>query len=481
MNLFFSVEFIVFFYVVFTFIFSVFLSSTEEDPKPSIIALVFLFIFNILISINYLPISYFIVDPNTFISSVSSHFYKTSFISFFFLFMLFGASGFKRIVFNPETLFFYNMIFTAGIFLIICFDFMTVFLLLEIVSLPSYVLIALNKDRFAVEAAIKYLIYGSFASLTFIFSFITFAHFTGSTFSGDYLLFKIFSDNSKILEPTFYVFFIITFFIKFGVGPSYAWVPDVYQAANYPTFVYLSTVGKLALAFPLINFYFLYGNFEYKYFALALLIVSAYSGVYGLFVQQNFRRIFAYSSVINLSLALSVLFVPGSTPMDFYKYLFFYSVVSFFTYLTFGIYNQVTDNLSELKVFEDFKTFKGSPATNLFGIAIFLNSGLPPFGLFYAKAYVYGTLIASSDNLFYVIISVFFVFNSIIALFAYFRIISRIFDFANPRSYARYDISRCPKSYLGLVIAVLFFIIWLSFYWNYFINLLKNNKKTNAN
>lgn len=431
----------------------------------------FTFYYFILLFFNFFlyainsPFSYTFLD--IFYSDFDTLIIKLTLIVFQALFIIFIIISYKYYL-KPEITLFFNLSLSSALFISTTSDFIITFVLLELSSIPLYTLIALPKNRFAIEAAIKYLIFGSLASQLFILGFVFYSIMHGSNFISDIHFSQIFSANIK-QDNVFTVFFFASIFIKFGVGPFYSWLIDVYQASSFPLFLYNSTVSKLITFIPLITIgkYFS-GNSPYSYFFVALLLYSSFHAAINMFFQNNIRRFFGYSSVINFSFLIIVNFFDPYGPYILFKYLTFYILMLFFIFFIFDIYRVTNFARLEPEVIDDLSKNSNTYMSLFFCSSFIFSSGLPPIGIFYAKAYIYGVLLIS-NNLFDYAVVVILIVNSILALFGYFRIISKIYNFANPSS--KFLTAENDESFALVQVSVfiIFIIIFISFNWNYFV------------
>jgi len=353
-------------------------------------------------------------------------------------------------------------------------DYIITFILLELSSIPLYALIALPKNRYSIEAATKYLIYGSFASLLFIISFIFFTNTLATNSVSDLLFYNMFSPTTAVYDHFFTIFFFLSIFIKFGVGPFYNWLIDVYQASSYPLFVFNSTISKLITFIPLLTIgqHFSYST-PYTFFFVALLLYSSFHAVVNMFFQSNIRRFFGYSSVINFSFLMIANFFSSDGSLIFFKYLIFYSLILFLVYSVLDIYRLAVPERQEPELLEDLTKFPIFSQRFAFASTIIISSGLPPVGLFYVKAYVYGAILAGGLISNYILVGI-LILNSILSLFAYFRAVAKAFNFSGYRTskLAYFNEEAINVTYFSLALFAL--VIFISFSWTTFISILKH-------
>ena len=407
-------------------------------------------------------------------TDIRSLFIKLVLVTFQFFFFTFLFISYKDYL-KPEIVYFFNISVGSALFMASTNDWTITFILFELSSMPTYVLIALKKDRFAIEAALKYLIFGAFASQLFILSYIFYANTFGTNKISDIVFPLVFDSTynaSASQSQIFVVFFILSIFIKFGVGPFYSWLIDVYQASSYPIFVYNSTISKLIAFIPLFSFgQHFCSHTYYRGFFVLLLLYSSFHAVINIFFQNNIRRFFGYSSVINFSfLMLANFFTPDGT-IVFFKYLIFYCLILFGVYSAFEIYRLTDSEKQEPALLEELGATSSKSQQLFFASSVIVSSGLPPVGLFYAKAYVYGTVLINPLLFSYILVGV-LILNSILSLFAYFRAISKTYNFAGKRFSTVTKRTEESSLMLYFSLVIFTFVVQLSLNWTNFISFI---------
>ena len=150
---------------------------------------------------------------------------------------------------------YYALILTASaglMFLASARDLITIFLALELSSIPQYVLAGWGKDQRSGEAGIKYLLLGAIASALLLYGMALLYGFSGSTLLVDIgaAIADTGAENRALLIVSS-VLLIAGFGFKMAVVPFQMWVPDVYQGAPTPVAAFLS-VGSKAAAFAVV-------------------------------------------------------------------------------------------------------------------------------------------------------------------------------------------------------------------------------------
>ena len=133
-----------------------------------------------------------------------------------------------------------------GVCLMLSTDsFLTLFVGLELMSLPVYVLVVLAyRGPQSAEAALKYLVLGGAASATLLMGA---ALLYGGTGSLAIATFATALASPDTMALTGAVLVIAAFFLKAAVVPFHAWAPDAYQGASVPVTAYMATIVKAAV------------------------------------------------------------------------------------------------------------------------------------------------------------------------------------------------------------------------------------------
>ncbi len=198
---------------------------------------------------------------------------------------------------------------TLGIFVLSSSaDLITLFLGLELMVMPAYLLTGFHKtDRFSNEGALKYFLLGSFASAILLFGVAWIYGLTGSTKFVD--IAQVFSDglmNSAVLVAIAFLTVGATF--KVAAVPFHFWTPDAYQGAPTPITGFLSVGPKLgAFALLLRLFGEALGPLRADWvdvFAILAVVTMTFGNVVAL-TQTNVKRMLAYSSIAHTGYILA--------------------------------------------------------------------------------------------------------------------------------------------------------------------------------
>ncbi|MGW8251138.1 MAG: NADH-quinone oxidoreductase subunit N, partial [Anaerolineales bacterium] len=205
----------------------------------------------------------------------------------------------------------------GGGILTVANHFASLFLGLEILSVSLYALIGYLRDReHSIEAAVKYLILAA-ASAAFLLFGIALIYADQGTLQFDHLDFRNLSASlsQDILLLVGFGMLFVGIGYKLAVVPFHMWTPDVYQGAPAPVAGFIATVSKAAVFAVLLRLSQASGYLDVPVLALILGIIAAFSMLMGnllALLQDNVKRILAYSSIANLGYML-VAFLAFST------------------------------------------------------------------------------------------------------------------------------------------------------------------------
>ena len=141
-------------------------------------------------------------------------------------------------------------LFALGGMMVFCAanDLLTMFVALEVLSLPLYLMCGLARRRrlLSQEAAVKYFLLGAFASAFFLYGLALLYGYAGSVRLADIANAAAGSDRSDTLLFGGMALLIVGLLFKGSVGPFHAWTPDVYQGAPTPITAFMAACTKVA-------------------------------------------------------------------------------------------------------------------------------------------------------------------------------------------------------------------------------------------
>lgn len=274
----------------------------------------------------------------------------------------------------------------------------SLFLGLELMSLPVYAMVAIRRDHtISSEAAVKYFIIGAMATGMLLYGLSMIYGATGvleiPAIAG--AISKTPSSQQLILVFGL-VFVMVGIAFKFGAVPFHMWLPDVYEGAPTSVTTFIATVmkiGALALAIRLLAGAMPGIKAQWQQILIAIAILSMALGNFAAIAQDNIKRLLAYSSIAHMgymSLGLLCGTAAGYSAATFY--MITYVVM---TLAAFGLLTLLSHKDFEMENIEDFK---GLNARNpwlafMLMLVMFSMAGIPPLVGFMAKLSVLEALI----------------------------------------------------------------------------------------
>ena len=319
-------------------------------------------------------------------------------------------------------------------------DLIVTFLGLETMSIAFYVLAGLfRKRRESNEAALKYFLLGAFSTGFFLYG-IALLYGTFATTNLDAItkaLENPISSNVILTSPMFWMglgMLLVGFSFKVAAFPFHQWAPDVYEGAPTVVAGFFSTAGKAgAFAALILIFDIAMGPIAFSgaaMFKLQIVIVllalaSMFYGNITALAQTNVKRMLAYSSIAHagyMLLGVAALDREGAVAVTIYL-----SVYLLMQMGAFGVVALLEKETGRGLELSDYAGLSRSRPLLAFVMAIMMLSltGIPPFGGFFAKYYVFAAAIRAGLTPYAIlgmiatVISVYFYIRVIVVM--YFR------------------------------------------------------------
>lgn len=321
-------------------------------------------------------------------------------------------------------------------------DMITMFVGLELLSISSYILVAIRKKhRLANESAFKYVVSGSIATAVTLYGMSFIYGLTGST-----NLFEIanglnFAFNQGYDFLVYFAFFLTFIGLAFKISavPFHMWAPDVYQGAVTPITAFLSVVSKAAGFAMIIRFFMICfvplqssanlqpeaGDFFIFNVSLFISIAAAASMIIGntlALKQTNVKRMLAYSSIAQAGYILVPFSVVFSYVFDatlYYLLAYLFMNLGAFAIIQSVIRQTGTEELHGFAGLYHRAPFKAIAMT------VFLLSlaGLPITAGFFGKFFIF--MAAFNDGS--VWLAAIMGLTSVISYYYYFKIIRQMY------------------------------------------------------
>ena len=360
-------------------------------------------IFNLSLVIMIITIAIIFNSSNVTEKIFLDSFVRDEFSNFFKILILISSlfvlnSSKNFIIDNKLNKFEYPIIILISIlgmfFMVSSNDLILFYLGLELQSLSLYILAAIDRDNLrSSESGIKYFVLSALSSGLLLYGCSLLYGFTGST------NFEIISNdlNQQNTGAIFaMVFILVGLAFKISAVPFHMWTPDVYEGSPTSITSYFAAVPKVAGLAVLIKFMFIpFSNIllEWQTIIIFISIASMILGAVAAIGQKNLKRLLAYSSIGHMGYALAGI---ATGAINGYKssivYLTIYVVMNIGAFSCLYLMKkdgEYKENISDLS-----GVSKKHPLLSIsFLIILFSLAGIPPLGGFFAKFYVFSSVL----------------------------------------------------------------------------------------
>tara|TARA_Y100001970_G_scaffold40190_2_gene49509 strand:+ start:2041 stop:3486 length:1446 start_codon:yes stop_codon:yes gene_type:complete len=311
-------------------------------------------------------------------------------------------------------------------FMVSANDLVSLYLAIELQSLPLYVLATFNRnDPFSSESGVKYFILGALSSGLLLYGSSLIYGFTGTIFLNEISQLTM---SSNQLGITFGLAFLLAGIIfKISAVPFHMWAPDVYQGAATPVTSFFASVPKMAAMIVLIRIlYVSFDNFVMSW-AQIIIFVSLSSIILGSVVaiwQSNIKRLIAYSSIAHMGFATLALSTGNKNDIEsilVYMIIYIVANIGFFSCLI-NIQSKTEKNINNISDLSGLSVNSPGLAISI-ALYMFSFAGIPPLAGFFAKYYIFMSLI--NEGL--ILLAIFALIASVIGAFYYIRFVKVMF------------------------------------------------------
>ena len=394
--------------------------------------IIFLLLFTLLLMFNTQNISMTLMNGALFIDNLTQFIKSILIICTILCYIIQTNYIIKQKMFSFEINILILISLLGLMLLVSSFNFITLYLAVELQSLSFYILTASKrKSPLAVEAALKYFILGSIASSFILFgSSLIYGVFGSLNFGNIFLILSniYYIDNIDLIIGALngFLFIFIGLFFKIGAAPFHFWLPDVYEGAPNNVTAFFEIVPNIAFIGILIRFVFdilidISSFFEIIFYISA--ISSMFIGSLAALQQKKIKRLLAYSSISHVGF---ILIGFTSNLLESIPYILLYIVI----YIVMSInlwtsYLSLVINKKPIKYLTDLSnlfTFNKILAF-IIVLNVFSMSGIPPLAGFFSKLFLFITAIKAQ----YFGLIFFSILVSILSSFYYLRMIKIIF------------------------------------------------------
>ena len=336
-------------------------------------------------------------------------------------------------------------------------DLIVFYMGLELQSLALYVLATFNRDQIkSSEAGLKYFVLSALSSGLLLYGCSLIYGFTGST-NFDVIATQL---NSEQYTLTFgIVFIIVGLAFKISAVPFHMWAPDVYEGSPTSVTLFFTLVPKIAALSVFIRF--LYVPFlnlidQWQMILIFLSIASMLFGAIAAIGQTNLKRLIAYSSISHVGYALAGL-TTGTN--DGIQNSIIY--ITIYILMNLGLFSCLLMLKRNNKYYESIEDLSGlsknHPMLSLsLLIILFSLAGIPPLAGFFAKFYIFKSVIEQSMYF----LAIVGLLSTVVAAFYYLRLI-KIMYFDKEKE--RYDSDHSLWLKFSLTASTLLILIYFIF------------------
>ncbi|GAA2259914.1 NADH-quinone oxidoreductase subunit NuoN [Streptomyces amakusaensis] len=324
-------------------------------------------------------------------------------------------------------------------------DLLTLFVALEVFSLPLYLLCALarRKRLLSQEAAVKYFLLGAFSSAFMLFGIALLYGYAGSVSYAR--IAEVVDGSVRTIDPALAdtmgndallliggALILMGLLFKVGAVPFHMWTPDVYQGAPTPVTGFMAAATKVAAFGALLRLLYvvLPGlRWDWRPVMWAIAIVTMLAGAIVAITQTDIKRLLAYSSIAHAGFILAG--VIAFTPDGVSSVLFYLGAYSFVTIGAFAVVTLVRDAGGEATHLSKWAGLgRRSPlVAAVFAVFLLSFAGIPLTSGFSGKFAVFKAAAEGGAGALVVV----GVLSSAIAAFFYIRVIVLMF-FSEPKA-----------------------------------------------
>lgn len=305
-------------------------------------------------------------------------------------------------------------------------DLMSLYMAVELQSLPLYVVAAMRTNSLrSSEAGLKYFLLGALSSGMLLYGASLVYGFAGTT-SFDGISAAVASGTLPVAFVVGMVFMICGIAFKISAAPFHMWTPDVYEGSPTPVTALFAIAPKVAaMALMMRLTYGAFGSIsvEWSQVLVALSIASMVIGAFGAIMQTDIKRMMAYSSIAHMGYALAGL--AAGSHAGVLGVIIYMTGYIFMGAGTFAIILMMRREGKSATKIEDLRGLSKTHPLFAVGLLVMMFSmaGIPPLAGFFGKWYVF--LAAVNAGL--IPLAVIGVLMSVVGAFYYLRIIRMMY------------------------------------------------------
>jgi NADH-quinone oxidoreductase subunit N len=348
--------------------------------------------------------------------------------------------------------------------------FASFFLGLEILSVPLYALIAyLPMRKLPVEAGLKYLVLAAASAAFLLFGMALVYAALGTMSFGEIARRLELTGQSYALLVPGTVLILTGIGFKLAVVPFHLWTPDVYEGAPAPVTAFIATVSKGGVVALLLRYFYSSHSQYLGPVMIVIAIVAIASMVAGnilALLQNNVKRILAYSSIAHLGYILVAFLAGGANgaaAATFYVAAYFITTLG-----AFGCVTVLSTRERDADRLDDYRgLFWRRPGLAAVFTAMLLSlAGLPLTAGFIGKFYI----VAAGAGAGIWALIIILVVTSAIGLYYYLRVIFAMYDRREPEAP---EFARAPAAAEVALAVLAVLLVWLGIFPGPLVNLIR--------
>lgn len=306
---------------------------------------------------------------------------------------------------------------------------LVMFVALEILSLPLYLLAGLARRRrlLSQEAAVKYFLLGAFSSAFFLYGLAMLYGYAGTVSLGGILAA---TQNTLGHDDTFFFLGValiaVGLLFKIGAAPFHSWIPDVYEGSPTPITAFMAAGTKVAAFGALLRvFYVAFGatRWDWRPIMWAVAILTMVVGSVLAITQTDVKRMLAYSSIAHAGFILTALVAANRAGLS--GAMFYLLSYGLTTMAAFGIVGMVRDANGEATHLSQWRGLgRRSPlVAGCFAFLLFAMAGIPLTSGFTGKFAVFQAAVSGGATGLVIV----GLLTSAVAAFFYVRVVVLMF------------------------------------------------------
>jgi NADH-quinone oxidoreductase subunit N len=313
---------------------------------------------------------------------------------------------------------------------------LSVYLSIEMVSLASYLLVAYRAENMlSTEAGLKYVLFGAASSAILLYGISLLYGFGGTLSLFDPSFITALMQVNTVPVAFALVLVLMGIGFKLSYVPMHFWVPDVYEGAPTPITAFLLTVPKIAAFGLLVNFLTPFISsaqwkaFDFRLYLSVIGIITMIAGNFAAILQNNAKRMLAYSSIGHTGFILmAIVTFTSQGIIALTYYLAVYAIANIGALALVTYFTRVTGS-------EDMGSYRGLgakyPAASVCFIIILISlTGLPVTAGFTAKVLVFSSVYSvyqQDHNNWLLIMTITGAVTTVVSLFYYIKIPLNLF------------------------------------------------------